>query len=170
MFLAFFSITPITTLTVVDRGSSLLPIIKSGWFKKKKHRANSCDKLVPALWECMPADSWSILEYIGIFSHNFKNQVPNDVPSYGQIIPNTNMRSQGYIEDISKWKKTNRCYFLRKKTKSMIGNFTENFQFHTRLKLNNSNIQVVEKMKILGTNFYEQAFLEWQLWQFSLKS
>ena len=33
----------------------------------------------------------------------------------------------------------------------MIVNFTENFQFHTRLKLNDSNIQVVEKMKILGT-------------------
>ena len=35
----------------------------------------------------------------------------------------------------------------------MIVNFTENFQFYTRLKLNNSNIQVVEKMKILGTIF-----------------
>ena len=33
----------------------------------------------------------------------------------------------------------------------MIVNFTKNFQFHTRLRLNESNIQVVEKLKILGT-------------------
>ena len=38
-----------------------------------------------------------------------------------------------------------------KKTKAMIVNFTKNFQFHTRLRLNESNIQVVEKLKILGT-------------------
>ena len=41
----------------------------------------------------------------------------------------------------------------------MIVNFTENFQFHTRLKLNNSNIQVVERMKILGTIFKNKLSL-----------
>ena len=55
-----------------------------------------------------------------------------------------------------------------KKPKSMILNFTENFQFHTRLKSNNSNIHVVEKMKILGTIFTNK--LSWQLWQFGKKS
>ena len=38
-----------------------------------------------------------------------------------------------------------------KKTKSMIINFTNNYQFTTRLLLNNTNIEVVEQMKILGT-------------------
>ena len=33
----------------------------------------------------------------------------------------------------------------------MIVNITDNYQFHTRLELNGNNIQVVEKMKILGT-------------------
>ena len=33
----------------------------------------------------------------------------------------------------------------------MIVNFTQNYQFHTRLTLKNNNIQVVNKMKILGT-------------------
>ena len=115
--------------------------------------------------DCVPekdqykfVDNLTVLEIInliniGISSHNFKNQVPNDVPSHGQIIPNTNLRSQGYIEDISKWTKNQQILISEKRSKSMNANFTENFHFHTRLKLNNSNIQVVENMKILGTIF-----------------
>lgn len=38
-----------------------------------------------------------------------------------------------------------------KKTKAMIVNFTNNYQFHTRLKLKQENVQIVDKMKILGT-------------------
>ena len=38
-----------------------------------------------------------------------------------------------------------------KKTKSMIINFTNNYQFTTRLLLNETNIEIVDKMKILGT-------------------
>ena len=37
------------------------------------------------------------------------------------------------------------------KTKAMVINFTDNYQFNTRLKLNGENIEVVDKMKILGT-------------------
>ena len=33
----------------------------------------------------------------------------------------------------------------------MIINFTDNYQFNTRLQLNNTNIEMVNKMKILGT-------------------
>ena len=33
----------------------------------------------------------------------------------------------------------------------MIVNFTEKFQFHTRLQLKNKNVEIVEKTKILGT-------------------
>ena len=40
-----------------------------------------------------------------------------------------------------------------KKTKSMIVNFTNNYQFHTRMKINGSNIEVVDKIRILGTTF-----------------
>ena len=38
-----------------------------------------------------------------------------------------------------------------KKTKSMIINFTNNYQFTTRLILNSTKIEVVDKIKILGT-------------------
>ena len=38
-----------------------------------------------------------------------------------------------------------------KKTKAMIFNFSDNYQFTTRLKLKGQNIEVVDNMKILGT-------------------
>ena len=47
------------------------------------------------------------------------------------------------------------------KTKTMIFNFTNNHQFTTRLSVNNENIQVVEKIKLLGT--YITNDLKWDL-------
>ena len=39
----------------------------------------------------------------------------------------------------------------QKKAKAMIFNFTNNFQFTTRLQLKEENIEIVNQMKILGT-------------------
>ena len=38
-----------------------------------------------------------------------------------------------------------------KKTKMMLFNFTENYQFTTRLNLKGTKIQIVDQIKILGT-------------------
>ena len=37
------------------------------------------------------------------------------------------------------------------KTKAMIVNFTEKYQFSTRLNLNKKTVEFVDSMKILGT-------------------
>ena len=78
--------------------------------------------------DCVPeedrykfVDDLSVLEIInliniGISSHNSKYQVPNDVPTHGQIIPSMNLKSQGYIEDISKWT-TNQQIIISEKKK-----------------------------------------------------
>ena len=42
---------------------------------------------------------------IGIASHNFKQQVPNDIPTHGQIIPSSHLKSQIYIDKINQWTK-----------------------------------------------------------------
>jgi hypothetical protein len=97
--------------------------------------------------------------HIGISSHNFKSQISNVIPTHGQIIPNTNLKSQEYIDEISNWTKNQQMVISEKKTKAMVINFTEKYQFHPCLKLNGSNIEVVDKMKILGTTFTEK--LSW---------
>ena len=67
---------------------------------------------------------------IGISSHNFKNQVANNVLIHGQKVPNRNIRSQRYIEVISKWTKNQQMVISeKKKTKSMIVHFTDFFNF-----------------------------------------
>ena len=45
------------------------------------------------------------------------------------------------------------------KTKSMIINFSNNYQFSTRLLLNRKNVEIVDNMKILGTIFTDK--LNW---------
>jgi hypothetical protein len=108
--------------------------------------------------DCVPeknrfkfVDDLSVLEIInllniGLASHNTKQQIPNDIPIHGQVIPNFNLKSQKYIEEINIWTQNQQMIISEKKTKSMIINFTNNYQFHTRLTLNIQNIEVVDKI------------------------
>ena len=96
---------------------------------------------------------------IGLASHNTRLQVPTDIPTHGQIVDNKNLKTQHYLDSISKWTKNQKMVLNEKKTKAMIINFTEKHQFSTRLKLNSNNIDIVESMKILGTTINNQ--LDW---------
>ena len=52
---------------------------------------------------------------------------------------------------IDEWTKKQKMEISEKKTKAMIFNFTNKFQFSTRLQLKGNHIEIVDKMKILGT-------------------
>ena len=96
---------------------------------------------------------------IGISSHNTRQQVPNDIPTHGQIVDGSRLKSQEYLDKINLWSDNQEMIVSEKKTKTMIVNFTDRYQFHTRLRLKSQNIEVVKKMKILGTTFTEK--LSW---------
>ena len=69
--------------------------------------------------DCVPeADSFkgvddlSILEVInliniGISSYNVRQQVPNGLPQHGQCVDNLKLKSQIYLNEITKWKEKN---------------------------------------------------------------
>ena len=80
---------------------------------------------------------------------------------HGQIVENTQLKSQNYLNSIRDWTKNQKMLLNKNKTKAMIVNFTEKHQFSTRLQLYNRNIQVVDNMKILGTTFSNK--LDWTL-------
>ena len=80
-----------------------------------------------------------------------KNQVPSDIPEHGQFIEGDNLKSQEYLQKINEWTENHKMQISEKKAKAMIFNFTENYQFATRLSLKQNNIEVVNQMKILGT-------------------
>ena len=109
-------------------------------------------------------DDLSCLENInllsfGLASHYCKTQVPSDIPTHCQIINSEHLKTQVYLDEISRWTSAQKMYLNEKKTKAMIVNFTQKYQFTARLKLNNANIEIVDSMKILGTTLNNQ--LNW---------
>ena len=96
---------------------------------------------------------------ISISFHNTMQQVPNDLPTHGQIVDSAKLKSQQYLDNINLWSDNQEMIVSEKKTKTMIVNFTDKYQFHTRLRLKSQNIEVVKTMKILGTIFNDQLTL-----------
>jgi hypothetical protein len=88
---------------------------------------------------------------IGLSSFYSKQQVPSDIPVHGQFVDSANLKSQAYLNQINEWTENHKMIISEKKTKGMIFNFTDKYKFTTRLQLKGENIQLVDKMKILGT-------------------
>ena len=88
---------------------------------------------------------------IGLSSFFMKRQVPSDIPVHGQFIEGEKLKSQNYLNQINEWTDNHKMIISEKKTKAMLFNFTDNYQFTTRLDLKGSNVEIVDKMKILGT-------------------
>ena len=86
-------------------------------------------------------DDLSILEIInllsiGLCSHNFKVHVASDILPEQNFIPPENLKSQTYLNNLSEWTIKQKMKLNEEKTKQMIFNFTDNFQFSTRNILN----------------------------------
>ena len=121
--------------------------------------------------DCVPeedrfkfVDDLSILEIInllnvGLSEFDFHSQVPSDIPVDGHYLDANNLKSQHYLNEISEWSDRHQMIISQQKTKAMIFNYTNNYQFGTRLKLQNENIECVQKMKLLGT--WVNADLTW---------
>ena len=88
---------------------------------------------------------------IGLSSFYAKQQVPSDLPIHGQFVDSSSLKSQKYLNEINHWTEKQKMIISEKKTKAMVFNFTENYKFSTRLQLKGQNIELVDKMKILGT-------------------
>ena len=88
---------------------------------------------------------------IGLTSFNVKQQVPNDIPAHNQYIPARNLKSQGWLDEINCWTKNQKMLLNEKKTKTMIFNHTNNYQFTTRLTANDKPIEVINSTRLLGT-------------------
>ena len=79
---------------------------------------------------------------LGLTSYNFRNHVEST---------NENIKSQNFLQQIQDWTASNKSKLNVEKSKVMIFNFTENFQFTTRLFLENSLLEVIDETKLLGT-------------------
>ena len=101
-------------------------------------------------------DDLSILEKInlilaGISSYYFKHHVASDIGLDQAFIPSQNLLSQQSLNCIEEWTTVNKSKLNVKKTKIMIFNFNDNFQFSTRLHLEDTLLETVHESKLLGT-------------------
>ena len=101
-------------------------------------------------------DDLSVLEIvnlltIGLSSFNIRGQVPSDIPQHNQFIPPQNLQSQKWLDEINEWTLNQKMLINEKKTKTIIFNYTDNYQFTTRLSINDNNIEVIDSTRLLGT-------------------
>ena len=88
---------------------------------------------------------------IGISSYLSKVQVQNDIDINKHYIAPENLETNKHLKYISDWTNTQKIKLNTKKSNNMIFNYTENFQFSTRMNINGGKIDTIEKTKLLGT-------------------
>ena len=111
-------------------------------------------------------DDLSVLEIVdlltvGLTSYNLKLHVPSDIDVHNQYIPANNLKSQTWLDEINQWTVKQKMLINEKKTKNLIFNFTDKYQFSTRLTINNQLIEVLRSTKLLGTIISDD--LSWDL-------
>ena len=111
-------------------------------------------------------DDLTVLEIIdllsiGLTSYNIKEHVPSDISVHNKFIPAKNLKSQEWLSSINLWTTNHKKQINSSKTKSMIFNFSNDFQFSTRLLLDGQNVEVLDSTKLLGTIISND--LKWNL-------
>ena len=111
-------------------------------------------------------DDLSILEVVnlilqGISSYNSKQQVPSDIAIGNKFIHSDHLQSQGYLDKLSDWTSSKEMLLNCDKSKYMIFNFSRNYQFNTRLHMENSLLQQVTNTRLLGVIISDN--LSWHL-------
>ena len=129
-------------------------------------QSNSCADCVDVANRFRFLDDLSILEIlnlinIGISSYNLKSHVPSNIPDHNQYIAPESLKSQKWLDEISKWTEDQKMMINESKCKTMIFNFTNNYKFTTNLKINNKSLEVIDSTKLLGTILSND--LKWDL-------
>jgi hypothetical protein len=131
-----------------------------------EYKSNSNDNVdhVPSDMRFKFVDDLSVLEklnliLLGLSSYNFHNHVASDIGINQKYLPSNHPQSQEYLNQIEQWTDKNKMKLNVEKSKVMIFNFTEDYQFATRLYLENVLLETITQTKLLGTII--QSDLKW---------
>ena len=69
---------------------------------------------------------------IGLSSFYYHSSVPSHIPTHNQQIPAEHLKTQEYLNKNEDWTVNQKMSFNQKKTKIMIFNFTEKYQFTSK--------------------------------------
>ena len=98
---------------------------------------------------------------IGVSSYNFRAHVASDVPVNGMFIPTENLKTQEYLNKIACWTDENKMKLNNKKSKAMVFNYTNNYQFSSRVYIEDELIEIIKETKLLGVIISDD--LTWDL-------
>ena len=101
---------------------------------------------IPSYMKFKFVDDLSALEklnliLIGLSSYNFKCHVASDIGIDQHFIPSENIKSLETLDKIQRWTDDNKMKLNSKKSKLMVFNFTNDYQFTTRLCMENANCE-----------------------------
>ena len=118
--------------------------------------SNDNTEHIPADMKFKFVDDLSTLEklnliLLGLSSYNFHNHVASDVGVEQKYLASENFSGQSDLNKIIQWTEENKMELNSKKSKVMIFNFTKDYQFSTRLYMNNTLLEIIEETKLLGT-------------------
>lgn len=123
-----------------------------------EYKSNSNDNAchVPADMRFKFVDDLSILEklnliLVGLSEYNFRNHVASDIGVNQKFLSPSNIQSQEYLDGVEEWTDKNLMKLNPKKSNVMVFNFTHDFQFSTRLYMENKLLEIVPTTKLLGT-------------------
>ena len=87
---------------------------------------------------------------VGISSYNTKQQVPSDLLTSNGFIDSSNLQTQRNINSISEWTNKKKMKLNYKKSSAMIYNFSNKFQFSSRITMEETQLELVKQCKLLG--------------------
>ena len=101
-------------------------------------QTNNNTDFIPVQEKFKFIDDLSTLEIINLISvglscYNSKYHIPSDIAEHSQFVPAANLKSQKYLNSLSKWTEENQMKLNKQKSKYMTINFTSDYQFNTRL-------------------------------------
>ena len=126
-----------------------------GLLEYKSNSNNSADH-VPVNMRFKFVDDLSFLEKLnlilcGLSSYNFRNHVASDVGIDQKYLPSENFKSQSYLDQLENWTTENKMKLNVEKSKLMVFNFTEDYQFSSRLYLEDNLLEIITSTRLLGT-------------------
>ena len=76
---------------------------------------------------------------VGLSTYNFRTHVASDIGIDQKFLPSENIEAQSSLNKIVKWTKDNKMQLNAKQSNFMVFNFTNEYQFSTRLHISHSS-------------------------------
>ena len=100
-------------------------------------------------------DDLSLLKILNLIriassSYEVEEHVPSDIGIDNKYIDSSNIKTQDYLDKIQDWTYKKKMKLNVQKTDYMIFNFSKEYQFNTRLKLEDTLLNQVHSKKLLG--------------------